>query len=55
MTLEEVLDQAILAYFAGEQPEEFNKQGESLKYTKEYFDEADSRLLPKEDLEKVKK
>jgi len=50
MTLEEVLDQAILAYLSGEEPLEINKNSdEPFKYTKSYFDDADTRLLPEEE------
>lgn len=46
MTLEEVLNKAILAYMDGEELGETNKQGSEFKYTKKYFDEADKRILP---------
>ncbi len=46
MTLEEVLNQAMRAYMDGEELGEYNKAGSEFKYTKKFFDDADTRILP---------
>jgi len=55
MTFEEAIKKSIKAYFAGKMPTELGAVSEDLKYTREYLDDLEEKLVGKKKKKSSKK